>query len=1699
MKRSLRSSIRLHALRAFAILSFCLLSNISFGQLSGCPDQIVNIMTGNPTACQADYSVTGITTASTNPITWLSTGATVNAMADIDDPTDGLEVGQTFEYGVTQIVISDGVESCMVALVVTESTPVPTDICDDVTVDIAGICISELVLADDVDLSGDITCEPMDMGDVEITWDGVAEKTLMLTEADILVTTPRTVYFTKSMNQAVCMKNVVVVDSTVPSIDCPTDATVEVAPTCLLFYTYDVESTAVIPCGGSLTQTAGDPSNTPLGPGSYPYAYDFLDAGGMPITPCAWNITVIESANAGAQVACLSQINVSLDQACEALIEPASLMTGSVCGDISLFSVSATLTGGTELSGPNIIFTQDHLGMDIEVSVLDPNGVNSCWGTVTIEDKLAPVIICPIDLTVSCTMPTDTSATGLPSLDIGTLTTLQFDAATISNGSCTVEIFFRDAVQNNLCEGPFQRVISRTWWAIDDAGNRSLPCVQTISVTREDLSSTTFPPHWDGQDMHSGIMDNGVTSNPPLACDGAGTVWAADTLEDGRIIPSPFDEDMVPGTGQPGDVGSCGTIFSFYEDIIIDICNDNCSNYNGSYKVLRTWDVFDWCTGEFVLHEQSIKVLDTVPPVFTDTVPDMTVSTDIWNCGATIYLPEVSAIDQCSSDISYYWSVTGGSYDPVANTVFVASNAITTPGNEVELIATAEDCCGNLAYDTAYVTIVDLVPPVVVADEHTVVSLNNQEDDGSTKVHVDSFDDGSFDGCGPVDWWIRRMDSACEYYDGLDADGNPTDTEPDEVNDFHKYIHFCCDDVDSLQRVIFMVCDDADGNGIPEMDTDDNCSTAMIIVDVQDKLAPTIVCPQQTTINCIDFVAFENYLDIDLDEEGSAKLDSAFGEAYTTSTCGVLGEQTFTLVDELCGFGEATRSFVVTSSNGQATCSQTIFIEPDAGNLLTCDRISFPTLSESPYNYSWCDPTDAIAPFVTPVIVEGCGDVNIEEPVIDRDNLCTQVGITVTLDTFNFASGGCMKILAHWEVIDQCIFVENYFHDGEEVDPFVTENGYYEIYVEYDIFDNEGPIVACDSLLVETADCEVNNDIFSISPTDECTPDESISVVYKVDFGDDGTFDYPADTSFAEGRSFDASLLGGLPIGEHAIRWVTYDGCGNYTICVQHIEVVRRIKQPTPYCHLGLSSAVMDSINGCNVELWASDFVPNQSTGACGEALEYVMIPYQDIFGDPADPSDDLSVEDAFDLAEPNWTFGCEYIEDGVSHVIDIRVYAVDENGVYDFCDASLTLNDNFDCCTDLDIGGTVTSIGGNVITHEGELLHDIDVMIESNQAEFPRITSTSAQGTFMFHGITYENDYQITASKNDDTKNGVSTLDLVLIQRHILGMTILDSPYKIIAADINGNESISAVDLLQLRKLILGLYPDDQLPNNQSWRFLDNSYEFVDNEHPFPFNEIIHVNNVSQAMYNQNFVAVKVGDVNGSISLSQNNNAQNRNTKAFNIYTLDQNFEKGELVTVSFFGEDVAAFFGMQMSIAYDEKILSFDNLQGEGVVLGNDNIGVQNGLVSMSYSNAELLTIPGEDALFTMTFKAKKAGKLSGSMDLSNILLNAEVYNKTFEAEEIKLNFRTVEEKGFELMQNEPNPFQNNTSISFVLPQAGNASLKVFDVTGKVLVNKSKYYEKGLNSIVIYGNELHTNGILYYQLEYNDHRATRKMILLD
>ena len=104
--------------------------------------------------------------------------------------------------------------------------------------------------------------------------------------------------------------------------------------------------------------------------------------------------------------------------------------------------------------------------------------------------------------------------------------------------------------------------------------------------------------------------------------------------------------------------------------------------------------------------------------------------------------------------------------------------------------------------------------------------------------------------------------------------------------------------------------------------------------------------------------------------------------------------------------------------------------------------------------------------------------------------------------------------------------------------------------------------------------------------------------------------------------------------------------------------------------------------------------------------------------------------------------------------------------------------------------------------------------------------------------------------------REGLSTADIVLIQKHILNVTQLTEPWKLIAADANNNGSISVADVVDIRKLILSVIP--KLPKSSAWRFV------LKNAVPQPlFNEQTAIFELGLSPGTVEFTGIKIGDVN--------------------------------------------------------------------------------------------------------------------------------------------------------------------------------------------------------------------------------------------
>ncbi|HMX39349.1 MAG TPA: T9SS type A sorting domain-containing protein, partial [Saprospiraceae bacterium] len=545
-----------------------------------------------------------------------------------------------------------------------------------------------------------------------------------------------------------------------------------------------------------------------------------------------------------------------------------------------------------------------------------------------------------------------------------------------------------------------------------------------------------------------------------------------------------------------------------------------------------------------------------------------------------------------------------------------------------------------------------------------------------------------------------------------------------------------------------------------------------------------------------------------------------------------------------------------------------------------------------------------------------------------------------------------------------------------------------------------------------------------------------------------------------------------LPYGTHKIKWIIEDGCGNEQVC-EYTFVVKDCKAPTVVCQNGLSVNIMPT---GMITLWASDF------------LKYME--------DNCTPSNKLVLGirkagtgtgfplDAQNNPITSVTFTCTDLGKQ-----EVELWAMDLAGNSDFCQTYLIVQDNNGNCPN---NGPNAAVAGYLKTEEQQGLEGAQVDLQVQSAVSAPVSMsriTTEEGRFYFaNAVPAEGDYTLTPQKDENPLNGVSTYDLVLISKHILGLEPLSSPYKMIAADANKSGSITTFDIVELRKLILGIYTE--LPNNTSWRFVEKGYAFPDPSNPFKVNFPENTSKVgvqASQMYDD-FVAIKVGDLNASVQANSLVANEDRTDGTLFFDVADRQVQAGEMVDVAFQSAEQVQGFQMTLALAglTVEEVLSASRV-------GADNFGL--------FSDALTVSIDGADE-FTVRFRAQRSGRLSEMLTASSHITKAEAYAAATKMG-VALRFQgaggmATSGQQFALYQNTPNPVQGSTQIAFNLPVASEAVLTVTDAEGRVLKVVSGQYAKGLNVVTLQRSDL-ASGMLFYQLSTPTHTATLKMVVTD
>jgi hypothetical protein len=1255
-------------------------------------------------------------------------------------------------------------------------------------------------------------------------------------------------------------------------------------------------------------------------------------------------------------------------------------------------------------------------------------------------------------------------------------------------------------------------------------------CTQIITVRKPTLDDIVLPPFTAIMECDEGFPTDGTQGGP--------------------------DDNPAPEyAGFP----YLSTGINFY-NLDQSVCNIGASYSDeprivscpGTYYFRREWNIIDWCNpGNSIIYNQIIYVGDFTGPVITYTIPDYDhdgepdefyqFSTSPASCRANIVVPTPTVSD--GNGCSGIQSVQALINDAEGNYVWSGSTStlVQLQIGDYTLTYCAVDGCDNESCSEVLLEVRDRIAPTAACVDALIVSLGggdiNNGEFGNATLSAEDLNEGSSDHCSAITLAIRR-----------DEDTTWSDT-----------VDFSCTDIGDTIKIHLLVTDTSLNSNtcwlevIPEDKLKPQCTAPQDInlscVDLPlsfpgdigiaylSNFAATSV--MMTSIfggasgndNCaVDTIA-ERTPNISINECGWGTITRRF-EAWQLRPEG-----------DANGNGAIDISEVFRSTN---SCQQVITISE-----VHQFTIDFPEDAAA----------DCGNPIVPNIITEALGCdvlvVNISDPVVFTATGDECYKYSLTYDVINWClwdgeydgytlerlteddgedlpqdrsvEGNERPVVRYNNVTGLVIDRKHNDREGDSqlsnASPTLPNYGRY-IYTQFiKVYDSSPPTVEVGYFggpTDATPDLEAGQfaDIFGIcaapvsipfSVADACelldgSGNLTISLVsatldaFAVDANGDGIIqstEFVADQDvlslITDNEDGTFLFTGEFPIITtamganvyHALRVLFEDGCGNQTSETMVFDVIDK-KGPAPICINGLTVTLMPQLDGtCAMSIWADDFAGSAIYDCTGQGeLEanglravnkYAIYRASTVQADPnfvPNPADNGLVLTQADEA-----------------TTVVYVYAFDEEGNYDYCETYIQVQEHSEC------GAVTGTIAGLINTENAAGIEGVEVNVSGNYAQG---TVTTEQGMYTFSNLEIGTDLSVIPYLNSNPTNGVTTFDLVLISKHILGIRLLDSPYKMIAADANKSESITTLDLIQIRKLVLQI--SDDFPNNTSWRFIPSDYIFPQAHNPWAefFPEVTNHNNIGEEVQ-ANFVGVKIGDVNGSALANATAQQERSPNGQFNFELNNQLLLAGQDYRISFRNTSLEQLEGWQMALAFQGVKLVDIEYDLAKVEHFNVPSSAANVLLMSWHEAGVVTTVEGnQQDFFTLVLRAQEDILLNEALMLQQRHLTPEAYRQE-ELLDLGLAFVNESAPSFSLEQNTPNPFGKSTQIRFTLEQEEDLTFRIQNIQGQVVYQVTGTYAAGAHFFELTPQQLgQAQGVLTYTLATGEAALTKKMVLL-
>ncbi len=853
---------------------------------------------------------------------------------------------------------------------------------------------------------------------------------------------------------------------------------------------------------------------------------------------------------------------------------------------------------------------------------------------------------------------------------------------------------------------------------------------------------------------------------------------------------------------------------------------------------------------------------------------------------------------------------------------------------------------------------------------------------------------------------------------------------PGVVDDtqFRDYVEFCCEDVgNSPVKVILRV-----------YDYYGNYNDCWVNVYVEDHLTPHIYCPPNITVSCdypIDYNNLSHFGTVHMNHSQVQPIHINDPYYYPNGHAGYDGyvgggacggnywvvESHYSDFD--CGQGIIYRTFTI--ENTPYSCVQKIYV-----------RDPYPFNGSSIY---W--PHDVELP--------NCGPNNLDPSVTGRptwhDDDCSIIATSYRDEVFTIVPDACFKVLRHWSVLDWCTYKPN--------DPYGRGRWNYTQIIK--LKNSDAPYFdACEDVTFCTTDvyeCNGKAPLYG-QASDDCTADSLLNWHWCIDLYNDGYGPYQGIYD-VQGHTRNAS--GYYPFGTHKILWRVEDLCGNYNTCTM-LFTVEDCKKPSPVCLGAISTVVMPSSG--MISLNARHF----------DASSF----------DNCTAAEDLIFSYSEDIYETERVFTCNNI--GTN---ELEIWVTDEAGNQQYCTAFLVLDDNDDVCPDT----PMALVQGTITTINGESILGTEVKIETGNINIRNFVEIEEDGQFEFGSFAEIplTNFPMSISKSDDPLNGVSVLDLLLMQKHILSLKNIVDPYILVAADVNNDQVVDVRDLLETKLVMLNR--KSIFSQNSSWLYMKNEANM---DPQLADRNQFDIYASTDAPIQIDFIGVKIADLNGSAEIGFSGGGT-RSIRTINIR--DEFVHQGAEISIpiSFNGIDNLA--GAELKLNIADEFLTVEDVVDQN--MESVNFELKDGILHIL--KVDVLNSMPLNSAFVIKATVSKAGWVSEAVTMASgknmaVDLNEEEFD-------IQLLFESKAENQVVLdVQLLPNPFKSSTNIVVKNDNQEAGSISILDQTGRVLMQNAIRHDEGIVRMNIKNSDLPAAGLYWVKTQLGSEVSMDKLLLI-